>query len=72
MNVVRYYKADNGEDRRIVEHRDKKKVSTGSGRFDYEYRTKRRWPTLERFDGSGWVELGELGDYVEPKDSPDE
>lgn len=72
MNVVRYYKNDNGEDRRIVEHRRREKVSTGSGRFDYEYQTKRRWLTVEGFDGNKWKKVDELGDYIDPSDTPDE
>ena len=69
MTVVRYF--DTGDEtRRIVEHRRTKKVSTGDGRFDYDIVTDRRWLTIERYNGSEWVEVEEMGDYVEPKNAP--
>lgn len=70
MNVVRYYETEDGADRRLVEHRKKEKVSTGSGRFDYKYRTKRRWLAIEEYQNGSWTEIEELGDYLDPKEAP--
>lgn len=69
-NVVRYFEGEDGEVKRIVEHRKTRWKSTGTDRFDRERELVRRWLTVERYDGSGWVEERELGDYVEPKDTP--
>lgn len=69
-NVVRYFETEDGAQRRLVEHRRRKKKSTGDGRYDYTYETVRRWLTVEEYDGSSWNKVEELGDYVEPKDAP--
>lgn len=69
-NIVRYYETEDGEQRRLVEHRNITWNSTGSGRFDRERELVRRWLTIEEYDGKSWNEISELGDYVEPKNAP--
>jgi hypothetical protein len=67
--VVRYFDAGD-EVRRIVENDKTKWQSTGPGRFDRKRVSVRRWLTIERYNGSEWVEVEEMGDYVTPKDAP--
>jgi hypothetical protein len=69
-NIVRYFETDDGDQRRLVEHRKSKWESTGPDRFDRKRVTVRRWFTIEEYDGSSWSEVEELGDYVEPKNAP--
>lgn len=69
-NVVRYFETGDGEQRRIIEHRKTKWRSTGPDRFDRERELVRRWLTIEQYDGTHWLEMEELGDYVEPKEAP--
>jgi len=69
MNVVKYFE-EGGETRRIVEHYSKKRKFKGKNRSEYDWVTDRKWLTIERFDGRNWVEVTELGEYVEPEDAP--
>jgi len=69
-NIVRYYETRDGASRRLVEHRNYTTNSTGPDRFDRERELVRRWLTVEKYNGSSWQKVKELGDYVEPKNAP--
>lgn len=69
MSVIKYFEAD-GETRRIVEHYSKKRDFKEGGGSDHDWVTDRKWLTIEQWDGRNWVEVEELGEYVDPEDAP--
>lgn len=63
-NVIRYFKSDTGSVKRIVENRERKKFNTGTGRFDYEYRTVERNIFIEEYNGQDYGRTEVLGTFA--------